>query len=64
MVQAFGAVANHGTMMKPFVIKEIDNPDGSVFKKTEPKEVGQPVSAEVSRIISTIMADEINSGGG
>ena len=64
MVQAFGAVANHGTMMKPFVIKEIDNPDGSVFKKTEPKEVSQPVSAEVSRIISTIMADEINSGGG
>lgn len=64
MVQAFGAVANHGTMMKPFVIKEIDNPDGSVFKKTEPQEVGQPVSAEVSRIISTIMADEINSGGG
>lgn len=64
MVQAFGAVANHGTMMKPFVIKEIDNPDGSVFKKTEPQEVGQPISAEVSRIISTIMADEINSGGG
>lgn len=64
MVQAFGAVANHGTMMKPFVIKEIDNPDGSVFKKTEPQEVGQPVSAEVSKIISTIMADEINSGGG
>ena len=64
MVQAFGAVANHGTMMKPFVIKEIDNPYGSVFKKTEPQEVGQPVSAEVSRIISTIMADEINSGGG
>jgi len=64
MVQAFGAVANHGTMMKPFVIKEIDNPDGSVFKKTEPQEVGQPISAEVIRIISTIMADEINSGGG
>ena len=64
MVQAFGAVANHETMMKPFVIKEIDNPDGSVFKKTEPQEVGQPISAEVSRIISTIMADEINSGGG
>ena len=64
MVQAFGAIANHGTMMKPFVIKEIDNPDGSVFKKTEPQEVGQPISAEVSRIISTIMADEINSGGG
>ena len=55
MVQAFGAVANHGTMMKPFVIKEIDNPDGSVFKKTEPQEVGQPSVAEVSRIISTIM---------
>ena len=64
MVQAFGGLANRGTMMKPFVIKEIDNPDGSVYKKTEPVEAGRPVSPEVSRTISRIMAEEINSGGG
>lgn len=64
MVQAFGGLANGGRMMKPFVIKEIDNPDGSVYKKTEPVQAGQPIRADVSKIISRIMAEEISSGGG
>lgn len=64
MVQAFGAMANGGHMMKPFVVKEIDNPDGSVYQKTEPQEVGQPVTKETSQAISKIMAEEISSGGG
>ena len=64
MVQAFGAIANGGHMMKPYVIKEIDNPDGSIYKKAEPTEAGQPVSADVSKTISKIMAEEISSGGG
>lgn len=64
MVQAFGGLANGGHMMKPFVIKEIDNPDGSIYKKTEPQEAGQPVSPETSHTISKYMAEEISSGGG
>ncbi|MCH4187828.1 MAG: PASTA domain-containing protein [Megasphaera sp.] len=64
MVQAFGGLANGGHMMKPFIIKEIDNPDGSIYKKTEPQEAGQPISTETSRTISKYMAEEISSGGG
>lgn len=64
MVQAFGAIANKGHMMKPFLIQEIDNADGSVYKKTEPQEVGQPVSEETAAAISRILADEVSSGGG
>lgn len=64
MVQAFGAIANGGHMMKPFVVKEIDNPDGSVYEKTEPKEVGQPIREETARCISQILSEEVNSGGG
>ncbi|WP_296902740.1 penicillin-binding protein 2, partial [uncultured Megasphaera sp.] len=45
MVQAFSAIANEGHMMKPFIVKEIDNPDGSIYEKKEPTEVGQPISA-------------------
>lgn len=64
MVQAFGAMANEGHMMKPFLVKEIDNPDGSIYKKTEAKEVGQPVSAGTAEAIGKIMGEEISSGGG
>jgi len=64
MVQAFGAIANKGHMMKPFVVKEIDNPDGTIYKKTEPQEVGQPVSEATATAISQILAEEVSSGGG
>lgn len=64
MVQAFGAIANGGHMMKPFIIKEIDNPDGTVYKKTEPKEVGTPIKPETASLISRILSEEVSSGGG
>ncbi|WP_300624240.1 penicillin-binding transpeptidase domain-containing protein [uncultured Megasphaera sp.] len=64
MVQAFGAIANGGRMMKPFIIKEIDNPDGSVYQKTEPQEIGRPIKEETASLISKILAEEISSGGG
>ena len=50
--------------MKPFIIKEIDNPDGSVYQKTEPQEVGRPIKEETASLISKILAEEISSGGG
>lgn len=64
MVQAFGALANKGHMMKPFIIKEIDNPDGTAYQMTEPQEVGQPVSEDTAREISSILAEEVSAGGG
>ena len=64
MVQAFGAFANKGHMMKPFLVKEIDNPDGSVYEKKDPQEVGQPIKEETAQTISKILSEEINSGGG
>lgn len=64
MVQAFGAIANGGHMMKPHVIKDVINPDGSVYSHTEPKEVGTPVEPDVTQTIRTIMEQEISSGGG
>lgn len=64
MVQAFSAFANGGRMMKPFVIKEIDNPDGTVYQKTSPREAGRPVSKETADLISRILAEEVSTGGG
>ena len=64
MVQAFSAIANEGHMMKPFLVKEIDNPDGSIYKKTEPTEVRQPINAGTAETISKFMGEEVAIGGG
>lgn len=64
MVQAFGALANDGKMMKPYIIKSIMNADGSVYRETEVQKVGEPVSQEVAHAVSKILEQEISTGGG
>lgn len=64
MVQAFGAIANKGHMMKPFILKEISNPDGTIYQHHDPTEVGQPISEDTAKTITNILEDEMTSGGG
>lgn len=64
MVQAFSALANKGHMMRPFIVKEIDNPDGSIYQKNDPTEVGQPVSETTAQQIVPFLEEEVASGGG
>ncbi len=64
MVQAFGAIANNGKMVRPHIIRSVNSPDGTVERATETKEVGQPISAETAKIIVDILEKEISEGGG
>ncbi len=64
MVRAFGALANNGTMMKPHIIKSINNPDGSVYKEIQPEVVGQPIPEAIAKTIDGILEKEVSEGGG
>lgn len=64
MVRAFGAIANGGKMMKPHIIKSVNNPDGSVYQETTDVEAGQPITEEVDKDIVSILEKEISEGGG
>lgn len=64
LVQAFGALANDGKMMQPHIVKGIYNPDGSVYKEMDIKEVGTPIKPKVAEEITNILEQEISAGGG
>lgn len=64
MVRAFGALANNGEMMKPHIIKSINNPDGSVYKEIQPEVVGQPIPEAIAKTIDGILEKEVSEGGG
>ena len=64
MVQAFGALANGGKMMKPHIIKSIVNPDGSIFKEAKDVEQGQPIPESIAKQITDILEEEVSEGGG
>lgn len=62
MIQAATALAGDGTMMKPYIIDQIKNPDtGDVTVKSEPQEAGTPISAETAKKVREIMASTVTS---
>lgn len=64
MVRAFGAIANGGKMMRPHIIKSINNPDGSIYKEPENIAEGQPIKEDVDKEIVHILEKEVSEGGG
>ena len=58
MVAAVGSVANQGKLMRPYIIKQIQQSDGRVFT-TSPQMVRQVIKPETAKILTTILAESI-----
>lgn len=63
MLTAFGALANGGRLMKPFLVKEIVHPDGQ-RTVTEPHVVREVISKRTSRLVAGMMVTVVESGHG
>lgn len=64
MIQAYGALANDGQMMKPHVIDKVKNPDGSVYKDYPNEKVGEPISKQVAQTLMPMLEKVVSEGGG
>jgi cell division protein FtsI/penicillin-binding protein 2 len=63
MVQAFGAMANGGKMMKPYLVNARITGDGKV-EETKPEEVGHPITVQTASTISAMMVNVVENGHG
>ncbi len=64
MITAVSAIANGGTLMKPYLVKQLTNEDGAVVQQFEPTVVRQIVSEETSAIVRELLEETVTSGGG
>lgn len=64
MVQAFGALANDGKMMRPHILRSINNPNGTIAESFDSSEAGEPVAPEVTRILLPMLEQVVERGGG
>lgn len=64
MINAFSAIANGGVLMKPILIKNIENtrPQDMVF--FEPKEIRRVVSAETAKEMKKLLRNVVDKGTG
>ena len=64
LISAVSAVANGGTLMKPHLVKQFTDEDGTIVKTIEPKAVRQVVSRETSKIVCELLENAVTNGSG
>jgi cell division protein FtsI (penicillin-binding protein 3) len=64
MVMAYGALANGGKLMKPFLVREVRSPDGRVVERTEPHAIRRVVPERVARAVSRELVGVVEDGTG
>jgi cell division protein FtsI (penicillin-binding protein 3) len=63
LAAAAGAIANGGVLMRPFVVKRVVAPDGTVVRETQPATLRRAVSAAVASRTVRMLEGVVAPGG-
>ena len=64
MALVAGTVADGGTMMTPYVVKEVLSPGGSVVTRTHPHKLRQPITPKTAAALTAMMVSVVTGGTG
>jgi cell division protein FtsI (penicillin-binding protein 3) len=62
LVFAYGAVANDGVRMKPYIVKEIRDEKGELVRQNLPTPAGEAVSKKTAEILRRFFSGVVDSG--
>lgn len=63
LVMAYGAIANGGFLMRPFVVRRVVAPDGEVLVANQPHVLRRVVSEKSARLLTSILKGVVSDGG-
>ena len=61
LVMAYGALANKGTLMQPYIVDEIRQPDGKVIRN-EPRAIRQVTSEQTASDVTKMLISAVEHG--
>ena len=64
LVTAMSAIANGGMLMRPYIVREIKNPDGSIYEERKPHEIRETLQRTVNRTLIGLLEQVVATGGG
>jgi penicillin-binding protein A len=64
MAMVAGAVANHGVVMKPYVVGRVTGPGGGVIKRTHPEKYKRAMRASTASDLTRMMEAVVTGGTG
>lgn len=62
MAMVAAGIANGGTVMKPYLVDEVQSPELDVLDKTEPSELSRAVSASTASELTKLLVATVDSG--
>lgn len=62
LVRAFGAIANEGKLVAPYVIDRVIDSEGNVIRQTEPKVVSQIISPNSAKLVGSMLVSVVKNG--
>lgn len=63
LTAAYGAIANGGMLMKPYIVDELRYPDGTVEERT-PKPIRQVIAKKTATTLGAMMVSTLENGHG
>jgi len=64
LVTAMASIANGGTLMRPYIVRAIKNPDGSIYEERSPQEIRGTLQKTVDRTLIGLLEQVVATGGG
>ncbi|MEV0638144.1 penicillin-binding transpeptidase domain-containing protein [Streptomyces sp. NPDC050619] len=64
MAMVASAVANDGTLMKPYMVDQLQAPNLDTIEKTEPDKMSQPLTAKNAQTLQSMMETVVKDGTG
>ncbi|MDZ5619320.1 peptidoglycan D,D-transpeptidase FtsI family protein [Nocardioides bizhenqiangii] len=62
MAMVVSALANRGTLMRPYLVEEVQDADYSTLEQTEPDELRDAVSPSTADQVTDLMLETVNNG--
>jgi len=64
LVMAYGALANGGVLMRPYLVREVRSPEGGVLYRRRPQPIRRVIDPKVAREVTRVLATVVESGTG
>src|SRR5262249_38062046 len=64
MAAAFGAIANDGVLMRPYIVSRVVGPGGRVLQQHDPTALRRVISVQTAHTVTTLLRRVVEERGG
>jgi len=64
LVSAVSAIANNGLLMKPYIVKAILNPEGTIVREGKPRVIRRVITEETASKVKELLKGVVENGSG